>query len=110
MATFAVVFSGGPVIRRSWRTALKNASTEKDVLAVVAGFLSEWSPMEIALLPAGAWPARIASRRDLLAHAAALAPLHARFEDHWEALRGLQELLLFMTHAAVAIARIAESR
>ena len=98
------------VIRRSWRTELKNATAEKDVLAIVQGFLAEWKRAEIESLPGGAWPQRIATRADLLAHANVLAASHARFEGDASALAGLQEMLLFFTHAAVRIARLAAVR
>ena len=96
-----------PMIRQSWRTRLKAAAGEEDALAVVRGFLAEWSQDEIAELPRGAWPVRISDRADVLSHAALLAGLHARFEGGPESLGGLQEMLLFFTHAAVRMAKIA---
>ena len=95
------------MIRQSWRTELKRAASEKDALAVVRAWLAEWSQGEIAALPAHAWPSRIRDRGDVLAHAATLSGLHARFDGSAGELPGLQELLLFFTHAAVRIARIA---
>lgn len=95
------------MIRHSWRTQLKAAAREKDVLAVVRGYLAEWSQGEIAQLPPGAWPARISGRADILAHAALLAGVHARFDGSPSALPGLQEMLLFFTHAAVRVTQIA---
>jgi hypothetical protein len=94
------------MIRHSWRTQLKAAAREKDVLAVVRGYLAEWSQGEIAQLPPGAWPARISGRADILAHAALLAGVHARFDGSPSALPGLQEMLLFFTHAAVRTAKL----
>jgi hypothetical protein len=95
------------MIRQSWRTQLKAAAEERDVLAIVRHFLAEWTKGEIAALPAGAWPSRISSREDVLSHAVTLAELHGRFDGAAGGLPGLQELLLFFTHAAVRIAKIA---
>ena len=95
------------MVRQSWRTELKRAASEKDALGVVRAWLAEWSQGEIAALPPHAWPGRIRDRGDVLAHAATLAGLHARFDGNAGELPGLQELLLFFTHAAVRIARIA---
>jgi hypothetical protein len=95
------------VIRQSWRTQLKAAADERDVLSVVRQFLAEWSKAEVAALPAGAWPSRIATREDVLSHAVTLAEIHGAFDGAAGGLPGLQELLLFFTHAAVRIAKIA---
>jgi hypothetical protein len=95
------------MVRQSWRTELKAAQSERDALGVVRAWLGEWSQGEIAALPPHAWPGRIDDRADVLAHAAVLAGLHACFEGNGGELRGVQELLLFFTHAAVRIARIA---
>jgi hypothetical protein len=94
------------MIRQSWRTQLKAAADERDVLAIVRHFLAEWTKAEIAALPAGAWPGRISSREDVLSHAVTLAEIHGRFDGAAGGLPGLQELLLFFTHAAVRIAKI----
>lgn len=94
------------MLRRSWRTALKAAVTEQDVLGVVTRYCAEWTAPEIATLPRGAWPSRIATRGDVLSHAAVLGGLHSRFGGAPASLAGLQELLLFFTHAAVRIAKL----
>lgn len=73
---------------------------------MVRGYLAEWSQGEVAQLPPGAWPARISGRADILAHAALLAGVHARFDGSASALPGLQEMLLFFTHAAVRTAKL----
>ena len=94
------------MIRHSWRTQLKSATTEREVLSVARAFLAEWPKAEIDSLPVRAWPARVATRDDLLSHAVTLAQLHARFDGAAASLPGLQELLLFFTHAAVRIAKL----
>jgi len=96
------------MVRRSWRTELKSATTAKDVLGLVARFQAEWPADETARLPRGTWPSRIATRADLLSHASVLGGLHAHFEGPAAALPGLQEMLLFFTHAAVRIAQLGD--
>ncbi len=95
------------MVRHSWRTELKAATAESDVLAVVQRYLHEWSEAEIAALPSGAWPRPPRSRRELLAHGMKLAELHAEYAGTSPALRLLQELLLFLTHAGVRISQLA---
>lgn len=97
------------MFRRNWRTQLKAATREPDVPAVVRGFMSEWSRPEIAALPPGAWPARIASTADVVAHSVALSALHSRFEGDAAQLRPLQEMLLFFTQAAVRAVQLRET-
>lgn len=94
------------MVRRSWRTVLKSASTQGEVLAVASRFLGEWAAAEVARLPPGAWPSRVTTRADVLSHASVLGGLHARFAGPAAALPGLQEMLLFFTHAAVRIAQV----
>jgi hypothetical protein len=89
------------VIRRSWRTQLKATTTQEAVLTVVSQYLDEWQPDEISALPRGAWPSALRSKADVLAHAVKLGTMHAAFSGENRALAGLQELLLFFTHAAV---------
>ena len=89
------------MIRRSWRTHLKASTTQEAVLTVVSQYLEEWKREEIAALPAGAWPGTLRSKADVLAHAVKLGTMHAAFAGEHRALAGLQELLLFFTHASV---------
>jgi hypothetical protein len=95
------------VIRRSWRTHLKGCTSPEAVLTVVSQFLDEWRPEEIAVLPAGAWPGPLRSKSDVLAHALKLNTMHAQFEGRAASLAGLQELLLFFTHASVRCNQLA---
>lgn len=89
------------MIRRSWRTHLKGTTTQEAVLTVVSQYLDEWQPEEISALPRGAWPGRLRSKSDVLAHALKLNTMHAGFAGDPTSLAGLQELLLFFTHASV---------
>jgi hypothetical protein len=89
------------VIRRSWRTQLKASTSQEAVLTVVSQYLEEWKPEELAVLPRGAWPGTLRTKSDVLAHALKLGTMHAGFTGEHRALAGLQELLLFFTHASV---------
>ena len=95
------------MIRRSWRTQLKGTTSEQAVLTVVSQYLEEWRPEEITALPHGAWPGPLRSKSDVLAHALKLNTMHAGFAGDPRALAGLQELLLFFTHASVRSNQIA---
>jgi hypothetical protein len=89
------------VVRRSWRTQLKASTTQEAVLTVVSQYVEEWKPEEIAALPPGAWPEVLRTKSDVLAHALKLGTMHAGFAGEHRMLAGLQELLLFFTHASV---------
>ena len=95
------------MIRRSWRTHLKGCTTPEAVLTVVSQYLDEWSRDEIASLPGGAWPGPLRSKSDVHAHALKLNTMHASFGGDPAALAGLQELLLFFTHASVRCNQLA---
>jgi hypothetical protein len=95
------------VIRRSWRTQLKAATTQQAVLTVVSQFLDEWSSAEVAALPLDAWPGPLSSRGDVVQHALTLSRLHALTPDTSRGLGGIQEMLLFFTHASVRISQLA---
>ena len=95
------------MIRRSWRTHLKGCTTPEAVLTVVSQFLDEWTPDEVAVLPRGAWPGPLRSKSDVHAHALKLNTMHAGFGGDAASLAGLQELLLFFTHASVRCNQLA---
>ena len=95
------------MIRRSWRTHLKASTSQEAVLTVVSQYLDEWKTEEVATLPRGAWPGTLRSRSDVLAHALKLGNLHAGFAGSPGALAGVQELLLFFTHASVRCNQLA---
>lgn len=98
------------MVRHSWRTHLKASADEREVVAIVARFLGEWRPAEIRALPRGAWPAHVGTPRDVIEHGVELSRLHATHEGGGASLAHLQEMLLFFTHAAVAITRLAAVR
>lgn len=98
------------MVRHSWRTHLKASTDERGVVAVIARYLTEWRPAEVKALPPGAWPRRIDTARGVIDHAVELARLHAAYQGDGPGLAYLQELLLFFTHAAVAVTRLAAAR
>jgi hypothetical protein len=95
------------VIRHRWRTYLKNATTEAAVVDIVKDYLREWKPDEIRSLPGAAWPGKIAGRGDIMFWMFRVGEAHAKFRGEAAALTRLQELLLFLTHAAVRVTQIA---
>lgn len=98
------------MVRHSWRTHLKAAADERAVVELVARYLAEWKPAEIEALPDGAWPTRLSTPRAVIGHGVELARLHAAQDAPGAGLAYLQEMLLFFTHAAVAITRLAAVR
>ena len=95
------------MIRRSWRTQLKASTTQQAVLTVVSQFLDEWSANEVAALPPEAWPPPLSSRNDVVQHALRLSRIHADLSGSSRGLPGVQELLLFFTHASVRLSHLA---
>ena len=91
------------MIRSKWRTLLKGASTETEVLVLVRSFMGTWSADEIAAIPREVWPGRVVTPRDVTEAAMRLAAIHADYQGNDAGLALLQELLLFMTQAAVRV-------
>lgn len=101
------------LIRSKWRTLLKGASTEADVLLLVRSFARTWSAEEIAEIPRDVWPSHSITPRDVTVGVARLAVAHADHDGSERGLALLQELLLFMTQAAVRmkhLGRVAATR
>jgi hypothetical protein len=94
------------MVRHSWRTQLKAASDERHVVSLVARYRSEWTPAEIEQLPHGAWADAPDTARGIVDHSVRLAVMHAHMDPGAPALAALQQLLLFYTHAAVAVTRL----
>ena len=91
------------MIRSKWRTLLKGASTETEVIVLVRSFMGTWSADEIAAIPREAWPGHVVTPRDVMQAAMRLAAMHADYQGNEAGLALLQELLLFMTQAAVRV-------
>lgn len=93
-------------VRFKWRTHLKAARNEQDVLALIRGYMAEWKDEEVARLPPGTWPRSLASRKDVLALAFRIGQAHGDFAGSATELASIQELLLFITQASVRITQI----
>ncbi|HET9580949.1 MAG TPA: hypothetical protein VFP44_24195 [Usitatibacter sp.] len=99
------------VMRHRWRTSIKNAADEKALLAVVNEYLGEWTWGEMAQLPNAAWPMRIDNAKSLSEWTFRLGELHREFQGRSSGtLAGIEELLLFFTHASVRMAQLARPK
>ena len=94
------------MIRFRWRTSLKQATDEGEVLRLVREYLATWGSDERACLPPTAWPDVIESARDVTQTTFRLGALHADYHGDAEGLKRLQELWLFFTHAAVRLTQL----
>jgi hypothetical protein len=94
------------VVRHRWRTHLKSATSEAAVLQLVRTYLSEWPNDEVASLPPDAWPMSVRSRSDIMSWMFRIGDAHGKFKGDPAVLARLQELLLFLTHAAVRVTQI----
>jgi hypothetical protein len=94
------------MVRHRWRTHLKNATTEAAVLELVRTYLSEWTTAEVASLPVDSWPTIVRSRSDIMSWMFRIGDAHGKFKGDPAVLARLQELLLFLTHAAVRVTQI----
>lgn len=94
------------MIRFRWRTSLKQATDEPQVLRLVHEYLDTWRNEERACLPPAAWPTDISSARDVTRWTFRLGELHSEYHGDAEGLKRLQELWLFFTHAAVRLTQL----
>lgn len=94
------------MIRFRWRTHLKQANDEAEVLILVHEYLATWRSDERACLPPAAWPESIASARDVTRWTFRLGEMHSEYHGDSEGLKRLQELWLFFTHAAVRLTQL----
>ena len=94
------------VIRSKWRTLLKAAHSEAAVLVLVRSFFAAWSPDEIACIPADVARRRRLTARELPAALTTIVEAHAAFRGTARELALMQELLLFMTQAAVRLVQL----
>ena len=84
---------------------------EADLLALVNRYLKEWTWAEKLRLPRDAWPGRIDGAKSLSEWTFRLAELHREFQDApWPMVEGLENLLLFFTHASVRMAQLARPK
>jgi hypothetical protein len=85
---------------------LKSATSEQDVLQLVRTYLSEWPSDEVGSLPLDSWPTSIRGRSDVMSWMFRIGDAHGKFKGDPAVLARLQELLLFLTHAAVRVTQI----
>ncbi|HEX6634256.1 MAG TPA: hypothetical protein VF038_09830 [Usitatibacter sp.] len=87
--------------RNSWLSDLRHAGSPQETLALARRFLAAWGPMEIALLPPGAWPSVPPSSVEELVDAALrIDRVHASYAQTGGPAV-LREILSFFTHAAI---------
>lgn len=99
------------LIRHRWRSHIKNAVDEAALLALVNTYLKEWTWSERFRLPRDAWPGRIDGAKSLSEWTFRLAELHREFQGApWAMVEGLENLLLFFTHASVRMAQLARPK
>ena len=99
------------LIRHRWRSHIKGAADEAALLAVTNTYLKEWTWAERLRLPREAWPERVESGKSLSEWTFRLAELHREFQDGpWPMVEGLENLLLFFTHASVRRAQLSRSK
>jgi hypothetical protein len=94
-------------VRFRWRTYLRAAATEQEVVELVRTYLAAWSVEEHSRLPAGAWPESMLTRDDLVRTTLKVGQIHSAFSGTRASLILVQELLLFLTQAAVRATQLA---
>ena len=94
-------------VRFRWRTYLRAAATEQEVVELVRTYLAAWSAEERSHLPPGTWPESMMSRDDLVRATLKVGQVHSAFSGSRASLTLVQELLLFLTQAAVRATQLA---
>ena len=94
------------MVRHRWRTHLKNATSEAAVVQLIRTYLSEWPVDEVGSLPPDAWPTGVRTRSDIMSWMFRIGDAYSKFKGDPAVLARLQELLLFLTHAAVRVTQI----
>ena len=90
--------------RDEWVGELDRARAPDELMALVRRYLDAWSPEEIAVLPADAWPHRPQSLADIVMDATKLG--YGRWQHGVrEGAALLAELAAFYSRAAVAAQR-----
>ena len=89
------------MVRFSWRSDLAQAASSDELVALARRFLAEWNPMEIALLPPGAWPDGAPRNVDELVEIALrIEPLLSAYGETGGP-SGLREMLSFFTQVSI---------
>jgi len=86
--------------RSSWLSRLQHARNEEDIVALAWDFLDHWSPLEVALLPPGAWPRRPNTADELIDTALRLERIVSAHGERGGSL-SLRELAAFFNQASI---------
>jgi hypothetical protein len=89
-----------------WRSLLRAASTEEEIISAARDYVATWSPEEVARLPAECRPGRIRDGEDIGRWAFDLATAHCATTVGGEEEDLLTKMLVFVTHAAGRLAEI----
>lgn len=94
--------------RSSWLADLGNIRTEEQLLVLAWEFLDQWSTLEVARLPAGAWPMRPRCADDLVDLALRLERIQSAYGEGGS--RELRELGSFFSQVSIRALRLQLAR
>jgi hypothetical protein len=89
-----------------WRSVIRSAATEGELVAITRDYLACWSPEEIARLPAECRPGRVRDGQDIGQWAFELTSRHLAGGLAPESEPVLLRIMLFATEAAERLARL----
>ena len=93
-----------------WAHVIESSVTEHDVVLAVREYLAQWSPEELARLPAGTRPGKITDGEDITDLAYRLSRAHLDFTGSPADIRQLERMMSFMGHAGAQVSRICGMR
>ena len=89
-----------------WRSVVRSAATEEELVSITRDYLACWSPEEIARLPAECRPGRVRDGQDIGQWAFELASRHLAGGLSPEGEAMLLKFMLFATEATERLARL----
>jgi len=89
-----------------WAHVIESSATEHDVVLAVREYLAQWSPEELARLPAGTRPGKITDGEDITDLAYRLSRAHLDFSGPPADTRQLERMMSFMGYAGAQVSRI----
>jgi hypothetical protein len=92
--------------QEDWRTLIRTATHQDEVIELVRDHLARWSPEEIARLPEDCRPPRIRDAEDISRWAFELASTHCAQRLTADGERVLDSMLEFVTQAAVRLSEL----
>lgn len=92
----------------AWHSGLDEAHTIEAVVAVVRDYLAQWSPVDLARLPARCRPGRIVDGADITEHAFTLVCEQCASQGRSDAR--LSQMAAFFASASRRVARLAAPR